>query len=200
MGIFRIFLKFYVRKLRIESVVWFRSGWSSPAPTAVKRAVFKRYGLENAIWIESGTYLGETAKFLAKRMKAIRVYSLEPSKELFDFSSQRLRKIRNLEIINASSEIGLANVVDKASGKINFWLDGHNSGDITFMGTQSSPIEIELEVIKGRLHKFEQVVIFIDDARLFDGADGYCNLSELVKWSETLSLKWTIEHDIFIMH
>jgi hypothetical protein len=195
-----LYLKLFARKVRIEFVTWHRSGWSNPAPSAVKRAVFKRYCLENAIWVETGTYLGETAKFLASKTKARYVYSLEPSKALFDFSSQRLRRIKNLEIINSSSELGLESVIHKVAGKINFWLDGHNSGDITFMGSQSSPIEIELEVIKRSIQNFEGVVIFIDDVRLFNGTDGYCNLSALVNWSESVSLTWAIEHDIFIMY
>ena len=119
MSKFRIYLKLYARKVRFELVVWFMNGWSSPAPSAVKRNVFKRHYLQDGIWIESGTYLGETAKYLAKKTNAKYVYSLEPSFELYKFSSQRLKRIRNLEIINASSEVGLENIVDQIEGKVN---------------------------------------------------------------------------------
>ena len=193
-------VKYYSRKFRLEFLNWRKRGWSNPAPAAVKRNVLLRYCISGADWIETGTYLGETACFLATKTHARKVYSLEPSFELFNFNRKKWKKIGNLEVINASSEDGLEKIILQTSGALNFWLDGHNSGDITYLGERISPIEFELSLIAKHCNPDRSLSIFIDDVRLFNGEDGYLTIDQLVNWADQRSFKWTIEHDIFVMH
>ena len=195
---FRIHWKYYARRMQPTLLKWSRNGWEPPAPAAVKREVLLRYGIQGAVWIETGTYLGETSSFLAKNMDSKQVYSLEPSQELFEFAAKKWKKITNLIILNESSETGFKNILQQVKGDTNFWLDGHNSGDVTYMGEEFSPIKLELALIKEHLPNFKQLSVFIDDVRLFVGTDGYPKIGELVRWSESIGLNWIIEHDIFI--
>ncbi len=195
----RIHLKYYLRKLRPTMLIWSKSGWQLPAPAKVKKQVLLRYQIPMASWIETGTYLGETSSFLAKNSDKQRVYSLEPSLDLYRFAANKWKHLPNLIIINQSSEYGFEKTIQLIDEKANFWLDGHNSGDITYLGEEFSPIKLELELINNHLPRFKEVSIFVDDVRLFLGEDGYPMLSELVKWSDAAGLNWKIEHDIFII-
>ena len=69
---------------------WVTKGFDSPSPRIVKNRVLLRNGLENAIWVETGTYRGDTTKFLARNSR--KVFTIEPSKFYYNLSSKRLRK------------------------------------------------------------------------------------------------------------
>jgi predicted O-methyltransferase YrrM len=90
---FKIHLKYYARRMQPTLLKWSRNGWAAPAPAVVKREVLLRYGIQSAVWIETGTYLGETSSFLAKNMNSKQVYSLEPSPELFEFAVKKWKNI-----------------------------------------------------------------------------------------------------------
>jgi hypothetical protein len=195
---FRIHLKYYSRRLQPTLLKWSRSRWKLPAPAVVKKEVLLRYRIPDAGWIETGTYLGETSSFLARNSKNHQVFSLEPSLELFRFATKKWRKISNLTIVNESSETGFENTLKKIKGNVNFWLDGHNSGDITYLGEQFSPIELELTLIEKYIANFPETSVFVDDVRLFVGIDGYPKIGEIVRWAESIGLNWKVEHDIFI--
>ena len=45
---------------------YFKRGCSLPAPHFVKQAVLSRNAIKNSVWVETGTYLGDTTKFLCK--------------------------------------------------------------------------------------------------------------------------------------
>ncbi len=193
----KFWLKVVKRNLIPESYNWRRSNFSSPSPQHVKIKILKSNSLPNATWIETGTYLGDTTSKLAKI--ASRVISIEPQTELSMFASARLRKKKNVEVINATSESCIEKVLENVSGPTCFWLDGHYSGDVTFQGTEVSPITTELSAISNYLRK-NKVVVFIDDFRLFvySEATGYPSHLTLAKWADGNSLIWTVEHDIFI--
>ena len=194
-----LYFKYYSRKFRRGMARWVWQGWPNPAPVRVKRKVLLRNASIDSTWIETGTYFGETASYLATKTGAKKVISLEPSTELYAFAKTKWRKIQNLQILNESSESGFAKVFQGLSGNINFWLDGHNSGDVTFLGDSISPIQIELSVIADNLAQLGAVSIFVDDVRLFKGTGGYPRLFEIVSWGESLGFDWSIEHDILIM-
>jgi hypothetical protein len=153
--------------------------------------------LNNATWVETGTYLGDTTSKLSKIAK--NVISIEPQYELSVFASIRLKRFKNVEIINATSENSISSVLERISGPTCFWLDGHYSGDVTFLGFNISPISDELGTIANYL-KANEVVVFIDDFRLFVNSvdTGYPPHDILVKWAVENNLSWTVEQDIFI--
>lgn len=194
---FKFWLKVIKRSLNPESVKWRNSGFSSPSPQHVKMRILKSNSLKNATWIETGTYLGDTTTKLAKI--AGKVISIEPQVELSVFASTRLKRFNNVQIINATSESCIDKVLDGISGPTCFWLDGHYSGDVTFQGTEVSPISSELSAISNYLMSNKSVVL-IDDFRLFvnSAATGYPPQSTLIAWAAENNLSWTVEHDIFI--
>ena len=176
---------------------WRKRGYTGPRPQFIKKKVLEKYGVAKAQWIETGTYLGTTTKFLSAR--APQVYSLEPEKQLFERAQKRFRG-SNVTLINAPSESTFPELLPNLKGDINFWLDGHYSAGATFLGEQISPISEELNEIENSLGQFEKVAIFIDDVRLFsDGDDGYPSLDTLVDFARKNKMQWSIENDIFII-
>lgn len=196
-GELKFWLKVIKRHLTLEGFKWRSSNYSSPSPQHVKIGILKSNSLRNATWIETGTYLGDTTRKLAKIAR--QVISIEPQLELSLFASARLKRFANVEIKNATSESCIAQVLEGVSGPACFWLDGHYSGDVTFQGSEISPISTELVAISKYL-KNDEVVVFVDDFRLFvnSTATGYPPHSTLVAWAIENNLSWTVEQDIFI--
>ena len=194
---FKFWLKVIKRNLIPDSLKWRSSNYSPPSPQHVKIRVLKSNSLQNATWIETGTYLGDTTSKLAKIAR--KVISIEPQSELSKFASNRLKRHKNVEIINAASENCISVILERISGPTCFWLDGHYSGDITFQGGEVSPISAELSAISNFLAN-NKVAVLIDDFRLFvnSASTGYPSQYSLVKWADENNLSWTVEHDIFI--
>jgi hypothetical protein len=193
----KFWLKVAKRNLIHESYIWRRSNYSSPSPQHVKIKVLISHSLPNATWIETGTYLGDTTSKLSKIAK--KVISIEPQTELSLFASTRLKRKKNVEVINATSEGCIIKVLAGVSGPTCFWLDGHYSGDVTFQGSEISPILLELDAISSYLTK-NKVVVLVDDFRLFvnSATTGYPPQSTLIDWASENNLSWTVEHDIFV--
>jgi hypothetical protein len=83
---------------------WQARDWAAPSPHFIKRACLLRNGIPNATWVETGTFMGETKRFLSAH--AVMVYSLEPEPRLFANAAaafgllqpliQRLRRVAYL--------------------------------------------------------------------------------------------------------
>lgn len=179
---------------------WAKRGFLENSPQLIKQKVFIRYGIPNAIWVETGTYLGTTTHYLAKRFP--HVHSIEPSKALYQKALNRFSGM-NVTLYNAVSEQVLPNLLTSLNGSINFWLDGHFSGGITFQGQMDCPVEKELDAIQDNLANFDAITILIDDIRCFypsnDEYKDYPTTDYLVDWARKNQFQWRIEHDIFIM-
>jgi len=171
-----------------------------PPPTSVKWAVLHRFGRATDTWIETGTYLGDTTDFLARKAK--HVYSIEPDPHLARRAKERFRSRSNITIIEGLSEVYIGDLLDSVSGPLSLWLDGHYSSGLTFRGPIDTPIRQELDAIAQRIHRLDLVTVCIDDVRCFDPRDpnytSYPNRSWLVQWADRCGMDWTIEHDIFI--
>jgi hypothetical protein len=197
---FRFYAKAIKRRLTPNYFLWRMSGFKAPSPQFIKVKILKRIGIETGSWVETGTYLGDTTKYLAKNFPLNKVITLEPDERIYTFTSHKLRKFKNIEFINGSSELEFDNVLSKLQGPVNFWLDGHFSGDITFKGDMHSPVIKELESIQKHLLSIKKICVLIDDVRNFndDSSSGYPSRNYLVDWANKNSLVWQIEHDIFI--
>jgi hypothetical protein len=163
--------------------------------------VLLNHSIPQAIWIETGTYLGDTTYFLSKR--ATFVYSIEPEPTLFRNAETRFRNESNIKVINGLSEEVLPKLLPDIKGDVNFWLDGHDSGGATHKGPRETPIVQELTCISRHRANFTRMIVFIDDVRLFtpthkDYTGSYPTLDYLVDWSRGNHLQWSITHDIFI--
>ncbi len=198
----------------IDTQEWLARGYAAPSPRYLKESVFFRNNTPNSIWVETGTYTGDTTDFLSKISSF--VYSLEPAAGLFNNATERFKETKNVQIINGSSEEIFPQLIPQLSGNINFWLDGHYSAGNTFSGITATPIREELRIIEKYLihpinehgqptnqpinQKIGQLTILIDDIRLFNKnyPENYPDLNYLVDWSRMNHLNWYIENDIFI--
>ena len=116
------------RRRGAESRAWAARGYAPPSPEHVKRLLLLRNGAPNATWIESGTYLGDTAAFLS--IKAMRVYTIEPDEALFTMAQRRFAG-SNGEVRRGLSEDVFPALLLDVAGDVNLWLDGHFSGGLT---------------------------------------------------------------------
>lgn len=191
------------QKMKILQILnWNRRNYAPPAPHFIKQKVIVRHAIRNSVFIETGTLVGETTKLLSKISNS--VITIEPSDYYFNIAYKNLKAVKNVIVINSSSELSLDNIISQlpAESSVNFWLDGHYSEGKTFQGTTDTPILIELATIEKHFEKFDKVVVLIDDVRLFQGKyslnEHYPDRSFLVSWADRNSLQWSIELDIFI--
>ena len=184
---------------------WRARNFSPPSPDVIKHQILMNNNLKDSLWIETGTYYGETTKLLSKISK--KTISIEADKNLFETSNKILKNFKNVEILNGKSEDLLDKVISK---NLNFknvciYLDAHLCQDHlkstkTFGNENTAtPILNELEIITKYLAKFEKIVVLIDDIRLFQGKfQNYPNKNTLVNWCKENNFLWEIEQDIFI--
>jgi len=176
--------------------------YSEPFPTFVKKEVFNEFNSSSKIWIETGTLVGDTAKYLSKIAKF--VYTIEPSEKYYNISLKNLANCENVKIYNDTSENKLNDILEiiKPNSEVCFWLDGHWSGGDTFKGETDTPILSELDTIKRYLNKFSKLNILIDDFRIFDignNVDIYPSKEVLIEYAAKNNLNWRITRDIFIL-
>jgi hypothetical protein len=118
----KLWLKVFKRLLRPSFLFWIGQDFNLPAPQRVKTRVLRRNAFIDGNWIETGTYLGDTTRFLAKTFPSAIVTSLEPDFTLFSFNKLRLSKFHNIKLVNSASEISLNDLVSNETGKVNLWV------------------------------------------------------------------------------
>lgn len=193
--------KLYKMRETIQDLlVWKSKDFASPCPNIVKQCVLLRNAIPNGLWVETGTYLGHTTKLLTKHGSF--VYSIEPDPTLSSNAISKFSSYPNVRIIRGLSEEVFPTLLPNLQGDINLWLDGHYSAGITHRGPQDTPILDELSEISNNLINFRNVCVMIDDVRCFnpelENYSSYPPLNVLVDWANSNSLKWHIEHDIFV--
>jgi hypothetical protein len=179
---------------------WRKRGFLGNSPQLVKQNVFLKYGIKDAVWVETGTYLGATTKYLSDLFP--HVYSVEPEQKLYASAVKRFEG-QNVTLFNDVSENVFPSLLPQLSGNVNFWLDGHYSAGITFKGSKDCPVDDELAAIENNFSNFDELSILIDDVRCFlptsEDFSDYPSIDYLVDWARRMNLRWRIEHDIFIM-
>lgn len=183
-----------------EFARWSGRAFEVPSPHFIKHACLVRNGFPDAVWVETGTHLGQTTHILSKHARM--VYSIEPEPTLFANAKSYFRSRKNVEILNGISEDIFPILLPKLNGVVNFWLDGHYSAGQTYKGPQDTPILDELRNIKANIHRFDKICVLVDDVRCFsqihDEYPTYPRLKSLVEWAESSELDWHIEQDIFV--
>jgi hypothetical protein len=200
------FLRFFLFYLKLspsnklEFIAWLRRSFNDPAPHFVKMKVLST-AKDVDVWIETGTYVGQTTEFLGK--SGLKVISIEPSRELANAATFRLKNYSNIKIVNALSEEVLGDQINSLPTSVKhiaFWLDGHYSDGSTHLGPVETPIKRELELIESELQRFSCVTIFIDDFRCFvEGYNDYPSATYLSNWVDKNNMTWEVKHDIFIV-
>ena len=187
---------FYIKPLILWD--WYsRRQCTNPPPSIIKHKILLRHGIKFANWIETGTFIGETTKFLSKNYP--RVHTIEASNECIQIAKRYVGRKSNITFYQGTSEDLFESILQKQTGCINFWLDAHFSSGITYEGSNLSSIISELLSISKNINKFDQIAVFIDDidGHFFD-PKSYPKIDYYVEWANNKKLKWLIENNIFI--
>jgi hypothetical protein len=175
----------------------------TPSPHKEKMTMLRKYG-GYGVWIETGTYLGETTQHLSQFTDEI--HTIEPSFELYLKASEYLRSYKNIFLHNGTSEERLAPILEELCSrnvnKLNFWLDGHYSAGNTFKGEHETPVMHELSTIEKYANNFKEINIFIDDVRCFHPTtteyQAYPHLNDAIEWAKLNRFRWRIARDIMV--
>lgn len=140
------------------------------------RVIAKKYKCTK-VFIETGTYMGDTVDFLKHDFELL--YSIELNDELAAKSTERFSKESKIKIVHGDSATQLSSILSVINSPVVFWLDGHYSSEfqvgdediVTARGAKDTPIMEELQHISN--HSVKNHVILIDDARLFNGTNDY---------------------------
>ena len=200
-------LKYFIWTIKNRKSLknWKKRNFLPPSPDSIKHQILINNNLTDSLWIETGTYYGETTKLLSKISK--KTISIEADKKLFETSKKKLENFKNVELLNGKSEDMLGKLISENSkfNNICIYLDAHLCRDhlknTKTFGSEdtATPILRELEIIKKYHPKFEKINVLIDDIRLFYGNfQNYPDKNILVDWCKENNFSWEIEQDIFI--
>ncbi|MDH5300719.1 MAG: FkbM family methyltransferase [Gammaproteobacteria bacterium] len=115
------------------------------------------------VFIETGTFLGETTALASKIFST--VHSIELSEDLYNKAKKKFNTNNKISIHQGESGDVLNNVLPGINKPIIFWLDAHYSEVQTAKGKKNTPIIEELLAIKNSGVK--ESIILIDDLRCF---------------------------------
>ena len=71
---------------------WRLRNFSPPPPDVIKHQVLVNNNLNESLWIETGTYYGETTKLLSKISK--KTISIEADKNLYETSIKKIKRLK----------------------------------------------------------------------------------------------------------
>lgn len=175
---------------------WEKQGKTAPPPHIIKQKAILQAKKASGynILIETGTYLGEMIESQKNTFRII--YSIELGHDLHIAAKAKFKKEAHINLLEGDSGKILKVLMPQIKEPAIFWLDGHYSGGITAKGDKDCPIFEELTAILNA-DKLPHILM-IDDARLFNGADGYPTVAELNSFIRTFTtaFKQEIENDI----
>lgn len=152
---------------------------------------------EATVFIETGTFLGSTAKIVAEL--GYKVVTIELSVELHARAREVLEPL-GVTCLHGDSGVLLRQALSGVAPQTNvfLWLDGHYSAGETAKGGSDTPIARELFAVESHLRSTDgDVLVKVDDIRGF-GTGDYPSLDKLVDFANRNFLKWTIELDSFV--
>ena len=174
-------------RARLRIAQWRLRGSAVPPPHYVKqralRAAAGKYGLKRLV--ETGTFLGDM--LAAMRSDFDNLTSIELSDELYERATKRFAGDPKITLLHGDSSERIKEVAASIEQPALFWLDYQYSGswDEYFYESAGSdrpnPIYAELEAVFASPYKH---VVFIDDARLFNGEEGWPPLGEVRSFIE----------------
>jgi hypothetical protein len=169
-------------RARLRIAQWRLRGSPVPPPHYVKqralRTAARAHGLRQLV--ETGTFLGDM--LAAMRDSFDRLTSIELSDELYARATKRFADDPKITLLHGDSKELMEKIAASIDQPALFWLDAHYSGswhedfEETAGGDRPNPIFAELEAVFASPHEH---VVFIDDARLFNGDEGWPELDEV---------------------
>jgi hypothetical protein len=142
-----------------------------------KRTTLRSYARVHGlrVFVETGTYLGDTASALRSDFDRIVTIELDPV--LARWAAGRFHHDPHITVLRGDSGELLPDVLAGLREPALFWLDGHYSGPGTAYGDSPTPVLRELSSIVA--HPVDGHVVLIDDARCFGHDTGYPSLDEI---------------------
>ncbi len=189
-----------LRSLRdaLSYPLWTMRGKPSPDNHHFKvaRILRLRRTLNIGTLIETGTFFGQTVSASLRHFD--KVFSVELSERLYNENRASFREYKNVAIYLGDSSSRLGEMIESASGRILYWLDGHYSDGVTARGKEVTPILEELRIIKSKGRQGD--CILIDDIRLFTGRGGYPAVGEVTELLKSIQSDYLItqDHDCLI--
>jgi hypothetical protein len=182
----------------LEYDIGVNRGEYRPPPESVKVRLIRRHLLRTSsrVFVETGTYLGDTAKALHSYCS--RLITIELVGTIHAVASRRLHKYANVTVLLGDCEVLLPRVLSELSTDAAFWLDAHYSAGITGKGHTADPILTSLAQI-GQ-HKINHHTIMIDDARTFDGMGERPRLDTVIATLYSINERYivTVQNDIIV--
>lgn len=114
------------------------------------------------VFVETGTYKGDTTAWAAEYFGEVLTMELEP--DLYDAAVVKFGNSHNVECILGDSRDVLASIVSTLDHPALFWLDAHYGNTKAAGDRDECPLLGELEAIVASKYLH---YILIDDARLF---------------------------------
>lgn len=171
-----------------------RSLRPQPAHPDRKRAILREYGQRRdcRVFVETGTYLGDTLAALAGDFDTL--HSIELSPQLHRDAERRFAGQPHIHLHLGNSGDVLPALLRTINEPCLFWLDGHASGSDTAQHDELTPILRELRAIAA--HPVKNHVILIDDAREFGRGKGYPGLGRTRRTIADTYPGWEVAEDI----
>jgi hypothetical protein len=178
---------------------WKQEGWYHPPPYFVRRAMLltEARAIHAEIFVETGTFLGDTSWGLMNDFR--HVYTLEVEPSLAAMAGERFQKKYPVTVIEGDSASILPGLCQKLDGPCLFYLDGHYSGGITGKGETDCPVIAELQaVFDNTKYPFR---IVIDDARLFGVDAAYPKIDSIAEFlsRQERRMRLRVENDAIII-
>ncbi len=166
----------FARRMRPKLAEWRRSG-RPPPPDAIKHDVIRTWALRFGcpVLVETGTFYGDA--IFALRHCFREIHSIELAPGLHDLVRTDLAHLPHIHLYLGDSAAVLPAVADRIKPPTLYWLDGHFCAGPSARAGKDTPIAEELAWLLSRPVRGD--VVLIDDARLFNGSDGYPTLDEL---------------------
>ena len=125
------------------------------------KALFLAKNLKLDVFIESGTYMGETCREAQKYFE--KVFTIEKSEQMYEQAKINLADSCLIFLLKGDTRDHLGPLLVN-NDNILFWLDAHWSGGQTYGESDECPLLEELGII---FTNKKHCAILIDDARLF---------------------------------
>jgi hypothetical protein len=177
---------------------WALSGYAANPtpvipPNAIKRLVilenFVRTGQE--VFVETGTYYGETTRLLARVARRVLTVELSPTHYR---AAKRINDAPNVEMTLGDSRTFLALVTPSLRGRICFFLDAHPTNAATTPeGEIDIPIMEELCIVNANP---DTSLIVIDDAI---GGEGYPSIGAVRRFAEENNYRFGLSHNMMVL-
>ncbi len=164
-------------KNRIDCARNWDAGLVAQPSDRAKHLFLERLARERGhqIFIESGTFLGDTAMHMAAHCESVLTVELDP--DFYARAERRFARMPWVTVVRGDSIEKIPELVRAAAHPPLVWLDGHYSGGGTACGEEAEPA---VRILRALESVAAGTTIVVDDLRMFGRGRGAPELAELV--------------------